>query len=392
MDNQYKTVMSGGIYLIQGNGQLVKMEEQRYDSEDLLQRLLADYPDLLAGDQMVSAKPRRWLLVKREAELASEEDGSNRWSVDHLFLDQDGIPTIVEVKRSGDTRIRREVVGQMLEYAANAVVYWPVENIRAKFVARCEDAGKDADRELEDFLKGEMEAGKFWSQVETNFAAGKIRLLFVADEIPAELRRIVEFLNEQMKSAEVLAVEIKQFTGQGLKTLVPRVIGQTAEAERAKSTSGTTVAPFCFEYWTGVLKALEPSQILRPTATAWRLQHNAFDVGWLHFRLKAYFSLVQKTAGVWVHCYGPRGLENYQVLLVAKDQVEKAFGHNLVWESDESDNRGSLSFPIENFDANDSADWPRQHQLLAKELAALYHAVAPLVKKLDAEPDPTLKA
>ena len=215
MDNADKTVMSGGIYLIQGNGQLVRMKEERYDSEDLLQRLLADYPNLLAGDQVDSANPRRWLLVKREVELASEEDGSNRWSVDHLFLDQEGIPTIVEVKRSGDTRIRREVVGQMLEYAANAVVYWPMEDLRAKFVARCEAAGKDADIELEGFLAGEMEAGVFWSQVETNLEAGKIRLLFVADEIPSELRRIVEFLNEQMKSAEVLAVEIKQFTGEG---------------------------------------------------------------------------------------------------------------------------------------------------------------------------------
>jgi hypothetical protein len=59
----------------------------------------------------------------------------NRWSVDHLFLDQDAIPTIVEVKRSSDTRIRREVVGQMLDYAANAVVYWAVEAIRAEFEA-----------------------------------------------------------------------------------------------------------------------------------------------------------------------------------------------------------------------------------------------------------------
>ena len=32
------------------------------------------------------------------------------------------MPTLVEVKRSSDTRIRREVVGQMLHYAANAVV------------------------------------------------------------------------------------------------------------------------------------------------------------------------------------------------------------------------------------------------------------------------------
>ena len=61
-------------------------------------------------------------MLSREAPLASEQDGAGRWSVDHLPLDQDAIPTIVEVKRSSDTRIRREVVGQMLDYAANAVL------------------------------------------------------------------------------------------------------------------------------------------------------------------------------------------------------------------------------------------------------------------------------
>lgn len=230
--------MNAGIYLVKGDDQLVRMDEQPYDSEDLLQELLAKYPNLLAGDQMDSARPRRWLLIKREAELASEEDGSSRWSVDHLFLDQGGIPTIVEVKRSSDTRIRREVVGQMLDYAANAVVYWPIEKIRAMFESHCGEAGENHERELANFLAGDGDSQNFWSQVKTNFEAGRIRLLFVADEIPAELRRIVEFLNDQMKSAEVLAVEIKQFTGQGLKTLVPRVIGQTAEAERAKSAGG----------------------------------------------------------------------------------------------------------------------------------------------------------
>ena len=45
----------------------------------------------------------------------------------------DANPTLVEVKRSSDTRERREVVGQMLDYAANAVVYWPIETIRARF-------------------------------------------------------------------------------------------------------------------------------------------------------------------------------------------------------------------------------------------------------------------
>jgi hypothetical protein len=120
--------VSGGVYLIQQDGKLVEMGEEPYDSEDLLQTLLVEHPNLLAGDQIDNDEPRRWLLVGREVSLASEENAGGRWSVDHLFLDQDAIPTIVEVKRSTDTRIRRAVVGQMLDYAANAVVYWPAHH------------------------------------------------------------------------------------------------------------------------------------------------------------------------------------------------------------------------------------------------------------------------
>lgn len=227
--------MNGVIYLNQDNEQLVEMKEQKYDSEDLLQVLIAKYPNLLAGDQMDSVIPRRWLLISREAGLPSEEDSEGRWSVDHLFLDQDAIPTIVEVKRSTDTRIRREVIGQILEYAANAVVYWPIESIRAKFDAQFKDKGIDSREILSQFLGDNSDLEQFWQKAKTNLQAGRVRMVFVADEIPSELQRIVEFLNGQMDPAEVLAVEIKQYVGRGLQTLVPRVLGQTAEAHQKKS-------------------------------------------------------------------------------------------------------------------------------------------------------------
>ena len=71
--------VGGGIYHMQDDGQLVKMNERGYVTEALLQGYLADHPDLLAGDQIDSITPRRWLLVAREAPLASEEDGAGRW-------------------------------------------------------------------------------------------------------------------------------------------------------------------------------------------------------------------------------------------------------------------------------------------------------------------------
>lgn len=226
--------MPNSIYLLGNDEQLVEMIEQEYDSEDLLQSLLADHPDLLAGEQVNSESPRRWLLVRREAGVPDQQNAGARWAIDHLFLDQDGIPTLVEVKRSRDTRIRREVVGQMLDYAANAVAYWPVESIRSAFEQRCLQDGTDPDRSIAELTENEKETDEFWQNVKTNLRAARIRLVFVADVIPDELRRIIEFLNEQMDPAEVIGLEIRQYVGEGRKTLVPRVIGQTAQAQNRR--------------------------------------------------------------------------------------------------------------------------------------------------------------
>jgi hypothetical protein len=131
--------MNGRIFLLdETQRRLSPMKEQAYDSEDLLQTLLADYPDLLAGDQIDDTAPRSWLLVSREIGVPDAEAAPDRWAVDHLFLNQDGVPTLVEVKRSSDTRIHREVVGQMLDYGAHAAAFWPAERIRATFEAECE--------------------------------------------------------------------------------------------------------------------------------------------------------------------------------------------------------------------------------------------------------------
>ncbi len=121
----------------------------------------------------------------------------------------------------------------MLDYAANAVAYWPVEEIRAKFESRCKEDGNKPEAALTALLGESQDASTFWQQVKTNLQAGRVRLVLVADEIPPELRRVVEFLNSQMDPAEVLAIEVKQFVGENLKTLVPRVLGQT-EASRQK--------------------------------------------------------------------------------------------------------------------------------------------------------------
>jgi hypothetical protein len=231
-------VKEGRIFLIGSEeDRLIPMIETGYATEDILQVLLARYPDLLAGDQINPEAPRRWLLVAREMGVPGAESGSDRWSLDHLFLDQDGVPTFVECKRATDTRGRREVVAQMLDYAANGVEYWGMDRLRQAAAETAEAFGKSLDDEIELLLGGtdETDIEAYWSLVETNLNQGRVRLIFVADETPVELRRLVEFLNEKMQDVEVLALEVKQYLGHGQKALVSRVLGATEAARRLKS-------------------------------------------------------------------------------------------------------------------------------------------------------------
>jgi hypothetical protein len=247
------------MFVLQGDA-LVRMHEQPYDSEDLLQTLLANYPDLLAGGDETAGSARRWLLVKREVGVPGTGGGGSRWSLDHLFLDQEAVPTLVEVKRSDDTRIRREVVGQMLDYAANGVVYWPAERLRSDFESRCAKDGQDPDDAFRAGLGDELDPERFWGEVEQNLRSGRIRLIFVSDQIPSELRRVIEFLNERMSPTEVLGVEIKQYTGNGdLKTLVPRIVGQTEEARMQKVGRGQS--PSLDVTWDHYRQRLQPERL-----------------------------------------------------------------------------------------------------------------------------------
>jgi hypothetical protein len=80
---------SGRIFFVgRDEDKLVPMDETYFDTEDKLQELLASYPDLLPGNQIAPENPRRWLLVSREMGVPDDSNESDRWSLDHLFLDQ----------------------------------------------------------------------------------------------------------------------------------------------------------------------------------------------------------------------------------------------------------------------------------------------------------------
>lgn len=229
--------MADSIFLMGDDGKVLEAPSTAFAAEVDLQKILAENLHLLTAAQITPESPRRWELIKREAGVPDREGGGAWWAIDHLAVDQDAVPTFIEVKRASDTRGRREVVAQMLDYAANGSLFWTADQLRGWFEDGDADGaahrvaellGTSGDEDLQEV------ADTFWETVGTNLREGHVRLVFVSDQIPASLKRLVEFLNEQMPRVEVLAVEIRQYAGHGQTALVPRLIGDTSRAQAAK--------------------------------------------------------------------------------------------------------------------------------------------------------------
>ena len=206
-------------------GEFEPIKEDSFGVEDELQELVADHPELLVGEQITPGDPRRWILVTREMGIPDSPDTGNRWSLDHLLIDQDAVPTLVETKLRSNHEINRGIVGQMMSYAAHATKTWRASEVRRIFESRVPDPEAALAQLLQ--LEGAPDADAFWADVAVNLEAKRLRLLFVADAIPNELATAIEFLNEQMPNIDVAAIEIKRYKFKGRETIVPRVVRES---------------------------------------------------------------------------------------------------------------------------------------------------------------------
>lgn len=212
------------IYVEHGDA-LESYSDTLFDSEDELQELLAKHTQLLSADD----EPMRWLLITREAGVPDGVVAADRWSIDHLFVGQDGVPALVEVKRASDTRIRREVVGQLLDYAANGAKHWTADKLRQ--LAKDELGDEYEPKLLQHLGPGddsptETRIDAFWTSVEANLRNGRMCLIFAADRLPSELVTVIEFLDRVMPGIEVRGVQVQKYAFEGKRLLVTRTKGK----------------------------------------------------------------------------------------------------------------------------------------------------------------------
>lgn len=195
--------------------------------EDALQTFFEKYPQIIPGKQIdpVSDDPPHFVLLRREMPVGG-------WSLDHLFVDQRGILTLVETKLFQSPESRREVIGQVIEYAANAIEFWAGGAARQKATEfwSNQNPPKELDEVLRKEFGDELDIEDFWRKVEENIKNRKIRLIIATDELRPEIRRMIEYLNREMENTEVLGLELKCYSRESeALVLVPRLVGQIIE-------------------------------------------------------------------------------------------------------------------------------------------------------------------
>lgn len=149
-----------------------------------------------------------------------------------LLLGSDGVLTIVEAKLSENTReIRRMMIAQAIEYAAQLYAEWDSNRIKGegeKYWRKVYDKDFLAEMKKKFDIQSDEE---FWGGVDANVKEGNLRVLYACDEIPKEVRQIIEFLN-RFAEFDVYGLEVKLHPRQEEILLTTDLIGPSA-AEKA---------------------------------------------------------------------------------------------------------------------------------------------------------------
>jgi hypothetical protein len=223
------------VYVLSDDGSAREVAGVHCKNEEReLQQLLEANPHIMPGHQIDPENPRHFIVIRREMAVPDPGTAEDRWSVDLVLADQDAIPTLVECKRFCDTRSRREVVGQMLDDAANGQFYWDSKSLEQAARAHRQSGGT-LEEDLADLAPAWAEdVDGYFEQMEFNLREGQVRLVFFLEDAPPELKSIADFLNRQMERTEVLVVEARQFDLDGQRIVAPQLFGFTEEPRRVK--------------------------------------------------------------------------------------------------------------------------------------------------------------
>jgi len=160
---------------------------------------------------------------------------TNAGPIDALFINDKGLLTMVECKLWKNPEARREVIGQILDYAKE-ISQWSYETLQ-KATHKGKDSSGLSLYELVSQNTEELDERDFVDNVSRNLRRGRFLLLILGDGIRENVEQIAEFLQKHAHlnfSFALVEFGVFRLHDQTDEYIVqPRVIAQTVEIERA---------------------------------------------------------------------------------------------------------------------------------------------------------------
>ncbi|MBT9132080.1 MAG: Endonuclease NucS [Firmicutes bacterium] len=209
------------------------LDQKAFDNETLLQDVVERFPEVIALDDLGVTKP--FIVIGREV-------ATKAGYIDVLCIDGDGILTVIETKLARNSQIRREVVGQVLEYVAQLSKWRAHDVVQSANQYFASTGVKVGERTatLMDLLVTEQEEESgtlpmdLYDKIENNLRKGIVKLVIASDSIPETLKDTVTFINS-FSNFDIYVLQIQSYQKDQLQIYAPTVFGFTH-----KTTGGVT--------------------------------------------------------------------------------------------------------------------------------------------------------
>ena len=316
-------------------------------SENALRDLLFAQPAILPVSEIDPA-------VGPLAPIARELNVPGVGRIDALLADGRGHLVIVECKLWRNPQARREVVGQILDYA-RALARFSYEDLQREISSATGRKG-NVLYEIVRGLGGALDEARFVDQISRNLAAGRFLLMVVGDGITEGTQRIGEYLQAQPGLAfDFALVEMAEYRfddgGTDRVIVQPRVLARTAVIERTvirneagpliitdlrdepagpspRDTGGRKIDPGFQQQWRDFAERFIASVEFDDPAQP---PPRVGGLGWMRVSLPGPSHLTlwrakaQGVVGAFVRYKGSEGAPLYEDLLADRDAIDREF-------------------------------------------------------------------
>lgn len=199
-------------------------------NEEWLQNALEQAPSILPTAEIAPIFAPL-VCIAREVRLKTDDNNSGR--IDNLYISKHGHLVIVETKLWNNPEARREVVGQILDYAKE-VKDWDYDKLNAIY----RDYHKTKQSLFDALVAGGHQAPEseadFIDTVNQNIRNAQFLLMIVGDGIRSGVEKIAEYMNANPDMHHRLALcELEVYDlNDGRRLIVPQLTTKTKIIER----------------------------------------------------------------------------------------------------------------------------------------------------------------